>query len=136
MKYIHAVIGVVFNNKRVLLSKRQAHQSYAGYWEFPGGKIEELEDHATALERELAEELGIELLDYEFVATVDYVYIDQKVKLEVFKINSYKCLSGASTNIDTDNIGREGQQVCWQLPSDIKNLKPILEASFKILEAL
>ena len=43
----------------VLLAQRPAGKAYAGYWEFPGGKLEPLETPAHALARELHEELGI-----------------------------------------------------------------------------
>ena len=43
-----------------LLARRPAGKVYAGYWEFPGGKIEPGEPAERALARELREELGIE----------------------------------------------------------------------------
>ena len=46
-------------DRRILLSRRQEHQSFAGLWEFPGGKIESLESPESALVRELNEELGV-----------------------------------------------------------------------------
>lgn len=55
------VSGAVLVNaeSRVLLARRPPSKSYAGYWEFPGGKIEPGETPEGALVRELAEELGI-----------------------------------------------------------------------------
>ena len=60
---------------RFLLTSRPAGKVYAGYWEFPGGKLELGENVEQALRRELQEELGItvdavqpwkvELIDYE-----------------------------------------------------------------------
>jgi len=46
-----------------LLTSRPAGKVYAGYWEFPGGKLEADETVAQALQRELREELGIEVQD-------------------------------------------------------------------------
>ncbi len=46
---------------RVLIAQRPAHKHLALKWEFPGGKIEANETPATALARELREELGIEI---------------------------------------------------------------------------
>ena len=46
---------------RFLLAQRPAGKVYAGYWEFPGGKVEPGEALAAAIARELHEELGIEV---------------------------------------------------------------------------
>ena len=59
---IHVVVGIVFNREGdVLIAQRPADKAYAGYWEFPGGKVEMNETSGRALVRELREELGIDL---------------------------------------------------------------------------
>lgn len=50
---------------RTLLSQRRPHDSFPLHWEFPGGKLQPGETPEAALVRELKEELGITLLDYE-----------------------------------------------------------------------
>ncbi len=53
-------VGVVLDaDGSVLLADRPAGKPYAGYWEFPGGKVEPGEGVAAALARELAEELAL-----------------------------------------------------------------------------
>jgi 8-oxo-dGTP diphosphatase len=52
--------GVIRRDGRVLITRRMAGAHLAGYWEFPGGKVEAGEDPEAALVRELGEELGIE----------------------------------------------------------------------------
>ncbi|HEX4586174.1 MAG TPA: NUDIX domain-containing protein [Burkholderiaceae bacterium] len=57
---VPVAVGVVVRPDRaVLLADRPAGKPYAGYWEFPGGKIEPGESAEHALARELAEELGL-----------------------------------------------------------------------------
>ncbi len=57
---LHVAAGVVFNPERAfLLTTRPADKSWAGYWEFPGGKREAGESVLQALARELHEEIGI-----------------------------------------------------------------------------
>jgi 8-oxo-dGTP diphosphatase len=56
---IEVVGGVIVEAGRVLIARRRAGQTYALRWEFPGGKLEAGESPEEALDRELAEELGI-----------------------------------------------------------------------------
>lgn len=60
-KIVEVVVGVVMSEGRVLLNARPEGKPYAGWWEFPGGKIEPGESAHEALVREFREELGIEL---------------------------------------------------------------------------
>jgi 8-oxo-dGTP diphosphatase len=58
-----AVAVLVREDGKVLLSSRPEGKAYAGYWEFPGGKIEKGETPAEAIARELEEELGVKVSD-------------------------------------------------------------------------
>ena len=71
---------------KFLLASRPAGKPYASYWEFPGGKVEPGEDIATALARELHEELGIEIgPSYPWVVrTFDYPHA--LVRLHFFRV--------------------------------------------------
>lgn len=59
MTAVHVVCALIERSGRLLLARRSAGQALAGWWEFPGGKVEEGESSSEALERELGEELGI-----------------------------------------------------------------------------
>lgn len=56
---IRVVAGVLVENGRVMVAQRAAGQSFAGCWEFPGGKVDPGETPEEALVRELREEVGI-----------------------------------------------------------------------------
>ena len=57
-----AAVALVDPDNRVLLARRPPGKSMAGLWEFPGGKVDPGETPEAALVRELAEELGIEIV--------------------------------------------------------------------------
>ena len=63
---LHVAVGVLRRaNGDVLLSQRLTGAHLAGYWEFPGGKLEPGETPQAALARELREELGVEIITAE-----------------------------------------------------------------------
>ena len=57
MKQVAAAIAI--EGGKVLVTRRAAGQSLAGFWEFPGGKVEPGEDVQSCIVRELHEELGV-----------------------------------------------------------------------------
>lgn len=111
----HVAVGVIYNSTRdrVLISKRSAGQHLAGYWEFPGGKIENNEDVLSALTRELSEELGIDVYKAKSFTTISYDYPDKIVLLDVWKVLEW---SGEPANL-------ENQEIRWVHISDLKNYK-------------
>lgn len=54
-----ATAAIILDESRVLLTRRKEGQKLAGYWEFPGGKVEEGETLQSCLEREILEELSL-----------------------------------------------------------------------------
>ncbi|MEY2340966.1 (deoxy)nucleoside triphosphate pyrophosphohydrolase [Acidithiobacillus sp. IBUN Pt1247-S3] len=72
MKTVTAAI--VLKNRQVLLTRRASDQKLAGFWEFPGGKVEEGESLQECLQRELREELGVSSVVGEEIVTSKYHY--------------------------------------------------------------
>ena len=58
MKRLRVVAAVIRRGDAILVTRRPDRPGRPGQWEFPGGKVEAGEDEASALRRELAEELG------------------------------------------------------------------------------
>ena len=123
---IEVVAAVIFNKSgEFLLAQRPPGKPYAGYWEFPGGKVEADETADAALKRELHEELGISVtLAYPWL-TRDFDYPHADVRLRFFRIYEW---SG-------ELHGREAQQFTWQLIRNI-TVAPVLPANGPILRGL
>ena len=108
-----------------LLAQRPAGKVYAGWWEFPGGKVDEGESADAALARELHEELGIDVrCAYPWITRV-YVYPHATVRLNFFRVIAW---SG-------DPHPREDQAIRWQR-LDAPMAEPMLPANAPVLRSL
>jgi 8-oxo-dGTP diphosphatase len=110
---------------RVLLAQRPAGKPWAGYWEFPGGKIEDGEAVARALARELHEELGVDPDRVYPWVTQEYAYPEKKVRLHFYRVPAWH----------GQLHGREGQDMSWENPAAIE-VGPLLPANDRVLRAL
>ncbi len=88
---------------RVLLSRRPDGRHLAGSWEFPGGKVEAGEAPDQALERELAEELGVRIGPSRPLASIRHEYPEKIVRLRLFEVHSFR---GTPQGV-------EGQEIRW-----------------------
>lgn len=107
---------------RFLLTSRPEGKVYAGYWEFPGGKLEAGESVDAALRRELIEELGITIgATHPWrVEIIDYPHA--RVRLHFCKVYEWQ---GAFEM-------REGQSMAWQtLPVEVQ---PVLPGTVPVLQ--
>jgi 8-oxo-dGTP diphosphatase len=108
-----------------LLACRPEGKPYAGYWEFPGGKIEPGEDPRAALDRELAEELGIAVREATPWITRVYAYTHATVRLHFFRVTAW----------DNDPRPLEDQAIAWQRV-EAPDVAPMLPANAPVLAAL
>lgn len=83
MKVVTAGV-ITRDDGKVLLVRRGPQESLSGYWEFPGGKVEEDESEAECLARELKEELGIQVEVGKFLSESHYVYEHGDFLLKAF----------------------------------------------------
>lgn len=78
------VAAIIRRDDKILITKRPDHVHLAGLWEFPGGKLEAGESLEAALQREIREELGVDIsVESEFVS-VEHEYTDKSVHLHFF----------------------------------------------------
>ncbi|HSM20976.1 MAG TPA: NUDIX domain-containing protein [Rubrivivax sp.] len=119
---VDVAVGVLIDaHGRFLLTTRPPGKVYAGYWEFPGGKVEPGESIEQALRRELHEELGITIAAAQpwQVEMVDYPHA--LVRLHFCKVFGWQ----------GDFEMREGQAMAWQhLPVQVA---PVLPGTVPVL---
>lgn len=109
----HVVAAVLRDRRgRILLTRRGDGRSFAGAWEFPGGKVEAGETAARALQRELDEELGLRLdpAKLEPLIAVPCRHGDGSLLLDVYETSGW---SGRPR-------GREGQALVWTYPERLR----------------
>ena len=109
----------------VLLAQRPPGKPYAGYWEFPGGKLEPGETPAHALARELHEELGITVVRAAPWLVQEFVYPHAHVELNFFRVFAF----------EGEPASHDGQAFAWQDPRAI-DVAPLLPANTRVLSAL
>ena len=124
-RLVEVAVGVLLrSDDAFLLTSRPQGKVYAGYWEFPGGKLEAGEKEEQALRRELQEEIGITIAHAQAWRSSVVDYPHALVHLHFCKVREW---SGMLTM-------REGQQCIWQqLPVTVE---PVLPGAVPVLEWL
>ena len=116
-----AVGNLLSEDDALLLTSRPEGKPYAGYWEFPGGKLEAGETVEQALRRELEEELGVTIAGAEVWKVTEHDYPHALVRLHWCKVRQWQ----------GDFEMREGQSMSWQqLPLTVQ---PVLPGAFPVL---
>ena len=126
MTHFHVAAGILRDSaNRILITERLCDGPFNGLWEFPGGKIDAGETALQALQRELGEELGIDVTAALPFMNLHHDYPDRIVDLEFFLVTEWR----------GEPKGLEGQGVRWvelaALDTDV-----LLPADAPIVEAL
>jgi 8-oxo-dGTP diphosphatase len=122
---IEVAVGILIRqNGDFLMTTRPVGKAYAGYWEFPGGKLEANETVEEALRRELIEEIGVTIQDAQIWRSSLVDYPHALVRLTFCKISTW-----------TGQLHmRESQQFAWQsLPIQVE---PVLAGTVPVLQWL
>lgn len=123
---LHVAVAAIVNPQRqVLLSLRPDHLHQGGLWEFPGGKLEPGESVRQALQREIAEELGLQIGAARPLIRVRHRYADRQVLLDVWRVDAF---SGRAQ-------GCEGQRIEW-VPVEALAARSFPAANGPIIQAL
>ena len=111
---IEVAVGILRDPRGcVLIGERTAGRAYAGYWEFPGGKLEPGESAEQALVREFDEELGTVVRAARPLIRLRHDYPEYSVRLSVFEITDW---AGEPRSV-------EGQRLAWVAPEALDDWK-------------
>lgn len=123
---IHVVAAVLKDAQgRVLIAERPTGKPLAGFWEFPGGKLEPGEAAQAALVRELREELGLEVRQARPLLQLSHDYPERRVQLDVWRVTAW---SGTPHP-------HENQALAWVWPDELSAWR-LLPADLPIVMAL
>lgn len=109
----------------LLLAERLGDSPFAGFWEFPGGKLRAAETPEQALVRELREELGIDAYALAHFLDVEHEYVDRRLELSFFRVGGWHGIPA----------GLDGQRLRWLSPRSIDRSE-MMPANMPVLDAL
>lgn len=104
--------AVIIHNNTVLLAKRPQGKEFAGYWEFPGGKVEPGETHTDCLKREIMEELGVTIETGSLLTIADHAQTHRIIRLSAF----------FATITDGHPAAIEHEEIRWCAIPELQNL--------------
>jgi 8-oxo-dGTP diphosphatase len=111
MSPLHVVGAAITRGHQCLIAQRGPHTTLPGKWEFPGGKVEPGESATTALAREIAEELGLEITVGRLLANGTATVGTRVISLDVY----------AATIVSGSVALREHAQIAWATADDLAN---------------
>lgn len=82
---IEVVAGIIYKEDKFLIAQRNLKKSQGGFWEFPGGKVEQGETYEEALKREIKEEFDADIEVKEYVGENVHHYPEKDIKLLFYK---------------------------------------------------
>jgi 8-oxo-dGTP diphosphatase len=99
-----AVAIITDPQNRVLITQRALGSPHGGLWEFPGGKLEENETPSFALIREIKEEVGLDVIKFDYLGEINHRYSQEEISLLVYHVTQY---DGEASCVESQ------MDLCW-----------------------
>ncbi len=112
LKTIRVVCAVIKDDDKIFATAR-GYGEFKGWWEFPGGKIEENETAPIAIKREIKEELDTDIRVLDFIETVEYDYPSFHLSMDCFWCEIIK----------GDLVLKEAEDAKWLSKSELESVK-------------
>ena len=122
---VKRVSAAVIRRGDEILATLRSHREYRGYWEFPGGKLEEGETPQQAAVREVREELSADVALGELISQIEYDYPDFHLTMYCYFA---EILSG-------DLTLNEHDEARWLKKEDLDSVR-WLPADFDVIQRL
>lgn len=125
-KHTEIAVGIIRSQDcQIFITQRGEDSHLAGFWEFPGGKIEAGETPYQTLEREIAEEVDIHIQQSQFLKTFEHSYDDRDITIHAYLVEEW----------DGVPFAKEGQPSRWVDQEDL-NADEFPDANRPIIEML
>ncbi|AOY78352.1 NUDIX hydrolase [Clostridium formicaceticum] len=109
---IEVVAAIIINPQReILIAKRKEGKALAGFWEFPGGKVETGENPEDSLKRELLEEMNLKIHIKGYYATNIHDYGSMRIQLIAY----------LASILEGDILLKDHDEALWVKPRDLEN---------------
>lgn len=125
MKTINVVAAIIVSEDKRIFATQRGYGDYKGWWEFPGGKIEDGESREEALKREILEELNCPVRVERFFDAIEYDYPKFHLHMDCFLCSLE----------DREPTLLEHMSAKWLKASELSEVK-WLEADLSIIEKL
>jgi 8-oxo-dGTP diphosphatase len=125
-KHTKIAIGIIRSQDcQIFITQRGEDSHLAGFWEFPGGKIELGETPYQTLQREILEEIDIHINQAQFLKVVNHSYDDRDITIHAYLVEEW----------DGVPFAKEGQPSRWIAQEDL-NADEFPDANRPIIEML
>lgn len=125
MKTIQVVAAIIHDEEGNVLATQRGYGEYKGWWEFPGGKVEEGESREVALVREIWEELCVMIMSEKWLCTVEHDYPTFHLTMHCALCRIVQGGVQLNEHLSAQWLNREELDTVQWLPADVEVVKEL-----------